>query len=84
MIFSKSKFEANKYRTESRKWTYGILITSASQLVNKKNSSNVFYKETCREKNTISTQNFRAFPEQNPQNSIFHGLFPDRKKDIVP
>ena len=46
------------------------------KLVKEKNPTNIFYEETSLGRTTISTQNFRTFPRQNPQKSIFQ----DRKK----
>ena len=50
-------------------------------MVNEKNPSNIFCKETSLGRNTIFTQNFKTFLGQNPQNSIFHNIFYGRKKN---
>ena len=50
-------------------------------MVNEKNPSNIFCKETSLGRNAIFTQNFKTFLEQNPQNSIFHNIFYGRKKN---
>ena len=41
------------------------------KLVKEKNPTNIFYEETSLGRTTISTQNLRTFPRQNPQKSIF-------------
>ena len=56
-------------------YIYAIAIRSTSYLINKKNPPNIFRTEATLERNTDSTQNFRAFGGQNLPKSIFQGIF---------